>query len=65
MKPHIINTKKVEARKAQRTPGAEWKEGESISDFKTDASWGVRGWDSWRDNVPAHSFFYGEVKSLI
>lgn len=35
--------KKVEARKAQITQGAEWKEGESILDFKTDASWGVRG----------------------
>lgn len=57
--------KKVEARKAQITQGAEWKEGESILDFKTDASWGVRGRDSRRGNVPAHSFFYGELKNLI
>ena len=33
--------KKVEARKAQKTAGAEWKEGESILDFKPAGSWGV------------------------
>lgn len=53
-KPYIINTKQAEAMKAQKVQGTEWKKGESILDFKTEASQ-VWGWDSLGDEVPVHS----------